>query len=881
MIRMLNLTFTGEQAGLFSAVASAFIIDVQSQLQPDYAQMSYALLKIIASTSLGNVPTGPDAAFPRWTGPDPAIVHVQAILYSSLAASLLSAFIAMLGKQWLNRFAQVEISGSIADRSRNRVRKLDGMVTWHFDLVMECLPLMLQVALLLLGYALSNYLFFVNRAVAGVLIGFTTFGLLFYSLIVLAATLSYTCPFQTPLSLVLRFVIRFDNEHRRYLRRFRKWIGRMFSYYWKRKTPRARSPGPHDLGGTNTADENIVGSPIEMAIIGSPHQPPSSSNKAVWYGSMQDSDAIFRLFGISTDPDVVLTITKFIPEIVWHAGVRTTPLEKLYDTVLECFDSSSGRLVVISKLRNEAYFAAKALLHLAIQRQCIGDGSDEALFMSISDRHQILGAEHYEGDSDLESTLSILDRVIVDFRVFEPISWPNFSPTTTHLAWMSHILLYRAWDAHRKGYPPPEDVRQFVLHSFRLDPPPGAPIIADCLFIIGLVLGTVKFRIGDLLVTDKSKLFHSGARRNHKFPQIGRIYEELSETFRSPSPTTDQIDRALKAMEIIAPLTMDEIATESFHLFHLIMRTSVSDTCPQEKKWQAARHAMHGAYKWDKFLPWIGDPQDILVFLGHHFELATRYDENQDEPIHDALRALAYASDPATIEALNQFDPTEPSFVHGVLYIYQENHPFQLRKAALFFLPLIGDRWFNTPDPIMEPHQMGKFCADWASAIDGIEHTPDVQKAALAVLFDMMNSPHWRPHIVPNKWKLLEYFTLVPDDIQPLKRCLDNLELTNAISEVENPAAMVLWLAVLWLKYNELVPAVREQLETATKRVAQGNRRTDLEMYLSVMNTELKKAEDALAQYNLWSTDPAAIALRTKIDSLRQARAALVHLKGG
>ena len=120
----------------------------------------------------------------------------------------------------------------------------------------------------------------------------------------------------------------------------------------------------------------------------------------------------------------------------------------------------------------------------------------------------------------------------------------------------------------------------------------------------------------------------------------------------------------------------------------------------------------------------------------------------------------------------------------------------------------------------------------------------------------------------------------VPDNSQPLRRCVDNPELMDAIKNVANPVAMVLWLAILWLKY-ELIPQVQEQLEAVTKEVAQGRRRTDLDMYLSVMDSELRKAEDALTQYNTWSTDPAAIALRTKIDNLQQARVSLVALKRG
>ncbi|KAF9784000.1 hypothetical protein BJ322DRAFT_1007600, partial [Thelephora terrestris] len=87
-------------AGFFSVVTSIFIVNTQGKLQPDYTQMNYALLSIIAHASLGEVSVGPNAAFPQWTGPDPTIVHVQAILYSSLSASLLAAFIAVLAKQW-------------------------------------------------------------------------------------------------------------------------------------------------------------------------------------------------------------------------------------------------------------------------------------------------------------------------------------------------------------------------------------------------------------------------------------------------------------------------------------------------------------------------------------------------------------------------------------------------------------------------------------------------------------------------------------------------------------------------------------------------------------------------------------------------------------
>jgi len=83
---------------------------------------------------------------------------------------------------------------------------------------------------------------------------------------------------------------------------------------------------------------------------------------------------------------------------------------------------------------------------------------------------------------------------------------------------------------------------------------------------------------------------------------------------------------------------------------------------------------------------------------------------------------------------------------------------------------------------------------------------------------------------------------------------------------------MMVWLALLWLKYKELIPGMRKQLETVIEKVAQG-RRMDLDW-------KLRNAKDVLTQYNIWSTDTVTIALRMKVDSLYQARDSLDALKG-
>ena len=438
--------------------------------------MSYGLLQIIANnTNTSHVQTGPFATFPQWTGPSPDTVRVQATLYASLAATLLAAFLAMLGKQWLKRYSQTEMRGSVIDRCRYRRRKMEGLEAWHFDLVMECLPLMLQAGLLLLGYALSDYLFSINKVIASVTIGFTAFGALFYLLIVLAAILFYNCPFQTPFSRIFRFAFGLDNERK------------------KKRGPNYSSLGDH----------------IELPMTDALPPTPFFDKETDFGEYVLDSKCIARMFQMSTDADASMAIMRFIPEIIWHVDIQTTPLEKLYDTVLECFDQSSGHPVVIPRFKEKAYLSAKALVHLAIQRKCIGNDSDKVAFESISNHRLIMGSEDCKGQSDLESTLGIIDRIfsvpgpmLPEPTQPKPMQWANFSFTDEHRAWMGHILLYRAWDAIRKGQSLPDDTEEFVLHSGRLEHPPPTPIIADCLFIVGLVLG-IELCIYDLLVVDK------------------------------------------------------------------------------------------------------------------------------------------------------------------------------------------------------------------------------------------------------------------------------------------------------------------------------------------------------------------------------------------
>ena len=195
------------QAGLFSAVSSAFVIAVQTNLQPDPNQQSVAILRLILLALNQSAILNESLAVPPVQGNPPTeIVTASGLMYASLLISLLAAFVAMLGKQWLNRYLR-HVGGSMVERCGDRQRKYDGLPEWPFHLVLEALPVMLQIALLLVC-GLCRWMASINTTVAGVLIALTVLGVLFYLGIVVAGTSSYTCPFQTPGSAALRGMLK-------------------------------------------------------------------------------------------------------------------------------------------------------------------------------------------------------------------------------------------------------------------------------------------------------------------------------------------------------------------------------------------------------------------------------------------------------------------------------------------------------------------------------------------------------------------------------------------------------------------------------------------------------------------------------------------------
>ena len=496
--------------------------------------MNNTLLEMLLNATTGSLPSGSSASIPRWSGPDPVIVKVQCLLYAALSAALLASLLAMLGKQWINRYRRSETHGSATDRSRVREVKLDGIETWKFHLVMESLPLILQCALVLLGFALSQHLWEVSRSVSSVVIGFTSFGFLFYLSIVTVSIFSFNFPFQTPFSLLIRFVLGLAIP---------RWRGLRGTFGPKQQpsqpgTLGARRDLPLSLntvGGGYGLEANITAlACIAPAAIQFPWSAtPLFSQEMEAEGDRLDARCITRMFAMLTDPDAVTSIMDFIPEIIWHGEIKNVPLKRIHDILINCFDFSGPCPAVIPKLRDVAYLSARAFAHIALQRRCITQYEEQKQdgWKDLCASHPLLSPTDYNSDSDLGTVLFMVDMTLGHDNGFP---WEQMRMTKRHHEWMSHVFLYHAWHEGQLS----EVVVDFVESSMSLRPPSDI-VITDCLFIIGLMIG-VPFHVSDITVQDKrldlkiSRLPFTES--SHPAVRRSLFSGKSSESFRPSSP---------------------------------------------------------------------------------------------------------------------------------------------------------------------------------------------------------------------------------------------------------------------------------------------------------------------------------------------------------
>jgi len=163
--------------------------------------MNILLLQLVQNTS-------PNAAIPSVTGSGTTATWFQGFAYVALSFSLLAAFGAVLGKQWLSHYKCNNVHGSLEKRRKLRQQKLDGLEIWRFHAVLQSFPVLLQISLLLFGLSISAFVWSQQGPLAVAVMVPTAFGIFFYAFVVVASLVSLQCPFQTPISALIRLLWR-------------------------------------------------------------------------------------------------------------------------------------------------------------------------------------------------------------------------------------------------------------------------------------------------------------------------------------------------------------------------------------------------------------------------------------------------------------------------------------------------------------------------------------------------------------------------------------------------------------------------------------------------------------------------------------------------
>ena len=89
-------------------VSSAFIVDVQSNLEPDPNETVAAYMCILIHVVNDSLFPDADLNSITWTGPPAEIITIQSLLYASIVTSLFAAFLAMVGSG-----GSTDISGTV------------------------------------------------------------------------------------------------------------------------------------------------------------------------------------------------------------------------------------------------------------------------------------------------------------------------------------------------------------------------------------------------------------------------------------------------------------------------------------------------------------------------------------------------------------------------------------------------------------------------------------------------------------------------------------------------------------------------------------------------------------------------------------------------
>jgi len=195
------------QAGLFSAILTAFLIETRKGLQQDSQVITNQLLQQVVShlqnPAVSTNTTQPISITPY--APSSAILWVNGLWFVSLTFSLTGAFGTILAKGWVSQFIPVSAGLPLVDAC-NRHRRFFGDDQRHLRAVISALPITLHIAFYLFFGGLVILLFGDDSRIAVVVTVLIAITMLLYLGCSTRPILNPNSPFRTPISNILPVV---------------------------------------------------------------------------------------------------------------------------------------------------------------------------------------------------------------------------------------------------------------------------------------------------------------------------------------------------------------------------------------------------------------------------------------------------------------------------------------------------------------------------------------------------------------------------------------------------------------------------------------------------------------------------------------------------
>lgn len=203
---LICMTYLPPQAGLFSAVLTAFLIESYQRLLPDTAaQTSSQMLSVLQQISLqiANstyppfVLPSPDATSQAFQ-PSATDIRVNVLWFASLIFSLITASLGILVKQWLREYLAIDNRSPVA-RLRIRYYRHPKLKNWKVLEIAAALPLLQQLALALFFIGLCYFTASIHGSVGYTSLPLVAAWAFFFSTVTILPIFFPGCPYKTAL----------------------------------------------------------------------------------------------------------------------------------------------------------------------------------------------------------------------------------------------------------------------------------------------------------------------------------------------------------------------------------------------------------------------------------------------------------------------------------------------------------------------------------------------------------------------------------------------------------------------------------------------------------------------------------------------------------